>query len=467
MPPVSISIPSPAAAILRRLERAGYEAWLVGGCVRDALLGLSPQDWDVCTSALPEETAAALHGWKILPTGLRHGTVTVVLEGSPWEVTTYRADGPYADHRHPAAVTFLSRVEGDLARRDFTINAMAYDPARGLIDPYGGRQDLAAGLLRCVGEPARRFEEDALRMLRAARFCAQKGLVAEPATAAAVLAGRQGLRAVSAERVLAELTQLLCGAWAEGALLAFGELLAVPIPELAPLFGFAQQNPHHDRDVWAHTAAVVGGTPPQPALRWAALLHDIGKPACFTQDQNGVGHFYGHAQKSCELAGALLRRLRMDTATRGRVLALVQYHDLPLAPDKKQLRRLLNRLGGEEPLRQLIALHRADTMGQAPCCQGRLALYDQTEAALAELLAGDACFSLKDLAVNGRDMAALGLAGREIGGALRACLDAVLEGGLPNEREALLGYAAAQSPRPAAAPKGEGPNGEEAPKGRH
>lgn len=469
--PAAFLLPPQPQTALRLLAQAGFEGVLVGGAVRDLLCGVQPKDWDLATNALPEETRAVFAGYPVIDTGLKHGTVTVVIDRMPLEVTTYRVDGAYTDHRRPDGVAFTRSLPQDLARRDFTINAMAYDPARGLIDPYGGRQDLAAGLLRCVGEPARRFEEDALRMLRAARFCAQKGLTAEPATAAAVLAGREGLRAVSAERVLAELTQLLCGAWAKEALLAFGELLAVPMPELAPLFGFAQQNPHHDRDVWAHTTAVVGSAPPQPALRWAALLHDIGKPACFTQDPNGVGHFYGHAQKSCELAGALLRRLRMDTATRSRVLALVQYHDLPLAPDKKQLRRLLNRLGGEEPLRQLIALHRADTMGQAPCCQGRLALYDQTEAALAELLAGDACFSLRDLAVNGRDMAALGLAGREIGGALRACLDAVLEGELPNEREALLGYAAAQSPRPDAAPKreapkGEEPNGEGAPKGR-
>lgn len=446
MPGCFVLPPQPQTA-LRLLAQAGFEGVLVGGAVRDLLSGLPPKDWDLATNALPGETRAVFAGFPVLDTGLAHGTVTVLIDHMPLEITTYRVDGAYTDHRRPDEVAFTRSLAQDLARRDFTVNAMAYSPASGLIDPFGGRQDLAAGILRCVGEPARRFEEDALRMLRAARFCAQKNMTAEPATAAAIEAGKGQLRLVSAERILAEMTRLLCGGAAQKALLAFAGLLAVPIPELAGMFGFAQHNPHHDRDVWAHTAAVVQNIPPEPALRWAALLHDVGKPCCFTQEAGGTGHFYGHAEKSCELAQNILHRLRMDTATRTRVLALIRMHDLPIAPDKKQLRRLLNRLGGEECVRQLIALHRADTLGQAPCCQKRLPLYEQAEAALAELLAENACFSLKDLAVNGQDMAALGLAGREIGQALRACLEAVLAERLPNEREALLEFArtAAQS----------------------
>lgn len=456
-------LPPPPQTALLRLGQAGFEGVLVGGAVRDLLSGEAPKDWDLATNALPEETRAVFAGYPVIDTGLAHGTVTVVIDRMPLEITTYRVDGTYTDHRRPDEVSFTRSLAEDLARRDFTVNAMAYSPSSGLVDPFGGRRDLAAGILRCVGEPALRFGEDALRMLRAARFCAQKGLTAEPATAAAIQAGREQLRMVSAERILSEMTRLLCGTAAEKALLEFAGLLAVPIPELAPLFGFAQHNPHHNRDVWAHTAAVVGSAPPEPALRWAALLHDIGKPCCFTRDANGVGHFYGHAEKSCELAAEILRRLRMDNATCSRVLALVQYHGLPLAPDKKQLRRLLNRLGGEEPLRQLIALHWADTLGQAPCCRERLSTYEQAERMLKELLAANACFSLKDLAVNGRDMAALGLAGREIGAALRACLEEVLAGRLPNEQKALLGFAraAAHSADPAkkrADAAGQSPN---------
>ena len=253
--------------------------------------------------------------------------------------------------------------------------------------------------------------------------------------------GRRGriiaISSVAAERVHSELTRLLCGPGAEEVLLKYGDVLAVPIPELAPMFGFQQHNSHHDRDVWAHTAAVVGAVPPRPVLRWAALLHDVGKPECFTADEKGTGHFYGHARRGAELADAVLSRLRFDTRSRGRIVELIRRHDGPIPPEERAVARLLSRMG-PEGTEELIALHRADTLGQSPLCRGRLADYDRAEELRRELLEREACFSLKDLAVNGRDLLAMGLRGRAVGRGLDICLSAVLDGRVPNRREELL-----------------------------
>ena len=436
----ALHLPGPVQSVLQALEKAGFEAAVVGGAVRDALRGEAPGDWDVATSARPAQVQAALSGWRVEGTGLRHGTVTAVVDGMPVEVTTYREDGAYSDHRRPDEVRFTGSLAEDLARRDFTINAMAWSPRRGLVDPFGGRADLARGLVRCVGEPARRFSEDALRILRALRFAAVYDMQIEPATEAALDAHKALLRAVSAERVQAELAKLLCGKAAGRVLTQYAGVLAAVLPEVRPMFGFDQKNPHHDRDVWAHTAAVVDGVPPRPALRWAALLHDSGKPACFSQDAQGVGHFYGHAEKSVAIAQGVLERLRFSHALRGEVLALVQRHDAPLVPQSRAVRRLLRRMG-EAGARDLIALHEADALGQAPSSRARLETYRQVRDILDELVAQNACFSLRSLAVNGRDMLALGLEGPQIGKALAACLDEVTGERLPNERAALLRFA--------------------------
>ena len=354
---------------------------------------------------------------------------------------TYRVDGGYSDHRRPDSVTFTRSLRADLLRRDFTMNALAYNPQTGLVDICGGAEDLARGVVRCVGEPERRFREDGLRILRALRFASVLGFTIEPETAAAIHRCAELLRYLAAERMLSELTKLLCGQNAGAVLREFSDVLAVPIPELRPMFGFAQHNPHHDRDVWQHTVAVVEHIPPEPVLRWAALLHDVGKPPCFSLADDGVGHFYGHAAKSTELADAILTRLRMDTAGRTRITQLIRYHDLPIAPEAKPIRRLMHKLG-VEPVRQLFALHIADTCGQSTVCAGRVQTYQEAGRVLDALLAADACFSLRDLAVNGSDLLALGLRGRAVGAALQACLDAVMDERVANEREALLAYAA-------------------------
>ena len=432
-----MTIPPFAAEILRALEGAGHEAYCVGGCVRDTLLGRVPEDWDIATSARPEETLA-LFGGDALPTGLRHGTVTVRRGEGGAEVTTFRRDGGYADHRRPESVAFTASLAEDLARRDFTVNAMALSLRGELHDPFGGRRDLEAKCIRCVGEPARRFGEDALRILRGLRFAAVLDFSVEPATAA-LSAAREDLRFIAPERIFTEVRKLLLAPRPSPVLRRFPEVFGVFWPELLPMPGYDQRNFHHCYDLWEHTLHALDAAPAEESLRFAALLHDVGKPACFSLDADGVGHFYGHAAKSAELADAMLARLRVPNALRQEVGELIRRHDTPLPGiPEANLRRLLRRLG-EERLRRLIALQRADNLAQAPAFRAeRSAGLDQVLRRLDALLAEDACFSLRQLAVNGRDLLALGLRGPEIGAALDLLLNEVVEGRAPNDREALL-----------------------------
>lgn len=432
-------LPSQVLQAIDRLNAAGHRAYLVGGAVRELLRGRGAlTDFDLTTSARPEETERVFSDCRLVETGLKHGTVTVLLGGLPLEITTFRVDGAYSDGRHPDGVAFTPSLERDLERRDFTINAMAYHPREGLIDLHGGRADLMAGLVRCVGGPDRRFQEDGLRMLRGMRFAAVLGFRLEAETGAALLRNRALLDGIAHERVREELTKLLRGRSAGRILEEYAPVAAQVLPELEPTFGFDQRNPWHDRDVWRHTLAAVDAAPATPVLRWAALLHDLGKPACFTLDEKGVGHFYGHGEESARLAGQILSRLRFDTDTRQRIVALVAMHDRPIIPERCPIRRLLARLGPEGTA-ELIALHRADNAAQSALAAGRQGELDRAQAVLDQLLAEGACFQKKDLAVNGRDMLALGLRGREIGRALDRCLEAVLTEQLPNQREALLG----------------------------
>ena len=431
-------LPHEVQAILHRLNDAGHQAYLVGGCVRDMLLGTAPHDWDITTSAMPEETMALFDHFAI-PTGLQHGTVSV-RSGAIWcEVTTFRADGEYPDHRHPAAVTFTRSLHEDLRRRDLTVNAMAMDVDGVLHDPFGGQEDLRHGILRCVGKPTQRFSEDALRILRTLRFSATLGFLIDEDTRRAMHLQRGDLAYVAAERVREELTKLLCGKGAGAILRDYADVIAVSIPELAPLFGFEQHNPHHDKDVWEHTIAVVDSIRPEPVLRWAALLHDAGKPSCFAMGDDGLGHFYGHAAQSTSIADSILSRLRFDHASRERIVRLVRYHDMPITADRKQIKRLLSK-HGEEAARQLIALHRADACGQSALCASRLAMFDEAAGLIDELLAEESCFSLKDLSIKGDDVMALGFRGKEVGKALQACLDAVLDERVHNDRDELLAF---------------------------
>ena len=445
-------LPTPVSDLLTRLTQAGFSAYVVGGCVRDSLLGLVPHDWDICTSALPEQMQSVFRDFNTVETGLKHGTLTVVVEHTPYEVTTYRIDGDYTDHRHPDSVSFVDDLTQDLARRDFTVNAIAYSPEKGLQDPFGGQTDLSAGLIRCVGEPEQRFEEDALRVLRALRFASVYDFTIEPATASALRKKAPDLKLVAGERIREELLKLLCGKAAGRILREHPEVLAEIIPEIRPMIGYNQQNHHHSYDLWEHTVRGIEGVPADPVLRLTMLLHDTGKPRSRTTDEKGEGHYYGHARVSEVIAGKTADILRLDNVFRARLSTLVLHHDTPLRTgsggintDRSFLLRRLNRFG-EENLRALFLIHCADrtATGYSTPEREKARLRDRM-AALDELLAEQPCFTLKDLAVNGRDIMAAGLKGKEVGEALQTLLEAVMDGRVPNEKEALLAYLAGNS----------------------
>ena len=435
-------IPEFVKNLLCTLESAGHQAWCVGGCVRDLRLGRTPVDWDVTSSALPEETMA-LFGERAVPTGLKHGTVTVRTEDQPVEVTTFRKDGAYRDHRRPETVTFTDSLEEDLRRRDFTVNAMALDLRGTFRDPFGGLGDLERGILRCVGEPERRFHEDALRILRGLRFSACLGFVLEEKTASAIREKKELLRDIAPERVWAELSRLLTGRWADEVLRAYPEVVGVFWPELLPMIGFDQRTRHHCYDVWEHTLHALAAVEPDVVLRCTMLLHDVGKPEMFTLDDRGHGHFKGHPARSAALTEDMLRRLRVDNATRETVVRLVEWHDRNIPRTDQGLRRALRDLG-EADLRRLLAVKRADNQAQAH--QDLLGEIDKAETILDRLLAEGACVSLGQLAVRGGDLAALGLRGPAIGRMLDLLLDRVVDGDVPNEREILLKTAAGLLP---------------------
>ena len=430
---------------INALEAAGFAAYAVGGCVRDALLGLEPQDYDLCTAALPEQTEAVFADRRLVLAGKKHGTVGVITEEGVVEITTFRTEGAYLDNRHPEWVEFVEDVTGDLARRDFTVNAMAFSPTRGFADPFGGREDLQNQILRAVGDPEQRFREDSLRILRGARFAAKYRLEPDPETKQAMFALSGLMENLARERVFEELGKLLLHCDARR-LLEFSPIVTAVIPELAPCVGFDQHNPHHLYDIFEHTARVVEAVPPVPALRWAALLHDVGKPASFTQEENGRGHFYGHPRISAELADRILRRLKAPTALREDVVFLCDRHMVTLEPDPKILRRRLNQYG-EERTRLLLPLQRADLLGTGTRTGDEAAFFHTVEACLRDLLAQAQCFRIKDLAVNGNDLMALGLQGKAIGQTLQYLLEQVMEERIPNEKAALL-EACNATPRP-------------------
>ncbi|MBQ1442182.1 MAG: HD domain-containing protein [Clostridia bacterium] len=433
------NIPDGALTVLETLERAGYEAWLVGGCVRDHLMGKTPKDYDAATSAPAEAVIGIFQDFRVIETGLRHGTVTVISNEMPVEVTTYRVDGSYSDGRHPDSMSFTTDIREDLSRRDFTVNAIAFSPRRGFLDPFGGEEDLRSGIIRCVGEPAKRFEEDALRILRALRFASVLGFEIEENTREAIHKCGSLLGRIAVERITQELFGILCGENVGSVLRNYNDVIAVIIPPISALFGFEQHNPHHDSDVWEHTVRVVEASPPDAALRLAALLHDVGKPQCFTLDESGIGHFYGHAVKSGEIArGIFADNISTDRKTQERVLLLVENHGEELIPERRTVRRRLAKYG-EEALRQLIALNRADIAGQSPDFSAeKLARLDMFDALLGEVVKENACTTLRNLNINGGDLIAMGVPeGPAVGRILKRLLSEVCDETLTNSREAL------------------------------
>lgn len=431
-----MKLPQTIVNILNTLESHGFAAYVVGGCVRDSLLGLTPADFDLCTSALPEQMEQVFAGQRLVLAGEKHGTVGVCTDTGVVEITTFRTEGDYRDSRHPDWVRFVGDVEQDLARRDFTVNAMAYSPTRGFADPFGGRQDLEKKILRAVGAPEKRFREDALRILRGVRFAVRYGLTVEPETRRAMDDQAGGLDSLSRERVFEELSKLL--PLVTGAdLLEFASIMGAAIPELAPTIGFDQHSPHHAYDLYTHVAYVTGAVPGELTVRWAALLHDIGKVSTFTRDETGRGHFYGHASAGAELAEQVLLGLKAPNRLRCQVVELIGAHMTRLQPDKKQLRRQLSRLGWEQ-LEREFWLQQADMSSKGVTEPGEGEIFPEIRRLLEEIRREDSCLKITDLVVNGEDLMALGYQGRQIGECLHWLLEQVLEETLPNDRQALL-----------------------------
>ena len=433
-----MSLPNSVLALIDRLETAGFPTYAVGGCVRDMILGLPPQDYDLCTAALPEQTEAVFSDYSLVLAGKKHGTVGVITPGGVVEITTFRTEGGYGDNRHPDWVKFVPDIREDLARRDFTVNAMAWSPKRGFADPFGGQADLRDHILRAVGDPATRFREDSLRILRGVRFAVRYGLEPEEKTCRAMEELAFLMDNLARERVFDELCKLL-PLVNTADLLRFAPVLTAVIPELNPMLGFDQHTPHHAFDLFTHTAHVVEKIPKQLSLRWAALLHDTGKVPTFTQDENGRGHFYGHAGESAKLADHILRRLKAPTALREETVLLIELHMTRLEPTKKVIRRWLSRLG-RETLNRLLLLQKADTLSKGVDVTDELPHFDRLQTILDEIEAENACLSLKDLAVKGNDLMALGYTGKDIGITLNKLLDLVLDEQLSNEKDTLLHY---------------------------
>lgn len=443
-----LNLPRGAAFVLERLKESGHEAYVVGGCVRDALLGREPKDWDVCTGALPEEMQRIFADCHVIETGLKHGTLTVMYDHEPYEVTTFRMDGEYTDHRHPDEVIFVEDVVEDLARRDFTVNAMAWRPETGLVDAFGGRQDLQDGIIRCVGDAVRRFDEDALRIMRALRFAAVYGFSIEEKTAQAIHDMKDTLRNVAAERIRAELAKLLCGEGAGRILREYRDVIFTIIPQLKATEGFNQHTPHHAFDVWEHTVQAVEHVPPVEVMRLTMLLHDVAKPVVFFIDEKGVGHSWGHRKEGERIAREVLAALKVDNATMERVALLVRNHYLELLevqPVRLAMRRVLAQFGHEAAF-QLLAVHRADDLSKGILPDATVnEKYDRLTAALESVAAENPCVTLKDMAVNGRDLMSEGIAkGKQLGETLQWLLDGVVDERLPNERQALLDAARAR-----------------------
>ena len=432
-----MALPEHVRQCMDILSRAGHRVFLVGGCVRDALLGLVPHDFDLCSDALPEQKRQLFVGFPLVLTGLKHGTVGVITGGEVVEITTFRTECGYSDNRHPDSVAFTGTIEEDLRRRDFTVNAIAWHPDLGFVDPFSGRVDLERRVLRAVGDPEKRLQEDSLRILRGVRFAVRFSLTPEENTFRTMeqLAGL--MDNLAAERVFDELCKLIPLVTAAD-LLRFGRILAAAIPELDPMLGFDQRCPPHAYDLFTHTAHVVEAVPPELPLRWAALLHDVGKIPTFTQDENGRGHFQGHASVSASMADTILRRLKAPTQLREQAVNLISHHMTRLEPDKKLLRRRLSRMGWNT-VQDLLLLQEADMGSKGTGKPEEMEQFAIIRHLLEQIRAENACLTVKDLAGSGRDLMELGFApGPALGKCLDSLLSAVLEETLPNDRSALL-----------------------------
>ena len=435
---MKIQLPEKVNSIIKTLQAHGYEAYAVGGCVRDSILGRVPDDWDITTSALPEETKELFS--RTFDTGIEHGTITVLLDKEAFEVTTYRVDGKYEDSRHPSEVSFTRSLQEDLLRRDFTINAMAYNDADGLVDIFGGMEDLRAGVIRCVGDAIARFSEDALRILRAVRFAAQLGFEIEKGTEEGIRTLAPNLSLISAERIQVELVKMLTSS-NPGHLKKAYELgiTKVILPEFDQMMATTQENIHHSYTVGEHTLLGMQSVPADKVLRLAMLFHDMAKPQTKTMDENGVAHFHMHSADGVELTKSVLRRLKFDNDTMNKVVKLVCYHDLRIPATPRSVRRAMNKVG-TELFPQYLAVRKADTLAQSDYMrEEKLQNIEDVKRIYEEILRNRECVSLKELAVSGSDLIAAGMKpGKAIGELLAYLLDHVLEYPEDNTKETLL-----------------------------
>ena len=439
---MTIFVPADVQQIIDRLEASGHSAYIVGGCVRDAIMGRIPHDYDICTSALPDEVLAIFSDRKVIETGLKHGTVTVQGDEDYYEVTTYRVDGEYTEGRHPDEVKFVDDVVEDLSRRDFTINAMAYNAHTGLMDPFHGYDDIQNGLIRCVGNPVSRFSEDALRIMRAVRFAATCGFTIHHDTHEAMLSLRHLLAQVSEERKTSELCKMLVHADVD-LLTTYRDVFATFVPELQATFDFAQNNPHHIYDVYTHIAHSVAKAPQDVHIRLALMLHDIAKPNTYVEDDAGVGHFYGHASEGAEMSKEIMKRMRLDNDTIAIVSELISSHDMATSTSLKAVRRMISKMG-EDQTRRLIEVMRADKLAQSKNADTlkNLEVLDVMENNIDVVKANNECFTLKNLAINGHDLIGLGIKdGKLIGRTLNHLLDIVLAEPEKNAKNILIALA--------------------------
>lgn len=435
---MTMDMPKNADIAINLLQSAGFEAYAVGGCVRDSLLGKTPNDWDITTSAKPEDMKSVFADFHCIDTGIKHGTVTVVIDGEPLEITTFRLDGEYEDNRHPKSVTFTSNLGADLGRRDFTVNAMAYSKKTGTVDLFGGQNDLKNKIIRCVGDPDRRFNEDALRILRALRFASALDFEIEEKTAQSLLKNRALLGNISEERIAKELLKLVCGKGAKRILTDFAPVLFEILPELQPMYKNSHDNPHHCYDIYEHTLIAVESIDPEPTLRFAMLLHDCGKPAVKKFDENGVAHFYGHQRISAEISAQILARLKVSNKFRDEILFLVSNHDRwELYENTEKMPRYLSKFGLDGVL-NLLKVMRADVLAQSPEYRYRLDQIADAEETAKNLAAQKPCLSLSELQINGRTLMDIGIPqGRKLGAVLAQLLDEVIDGVTKNTQEAL------------------------------
>lgn len=433
-----MDMPKNVDIAINLLQSAGFEAYAVGGCVRDSLLGKTPNDWDITTSAKPEDMKSVFAEFHCIDTGIKHGTVTVVIDGEPLEITTFRLDGEYEDNRHPKSVTFTSNLGADLGRRDFTVNAMAYSKMTGIVDLFGGQNDLKNKIIRCVGDPDRRFNEDALRILRALRFASALDFEIEEKTAQSLLKNRALLGNISEERIAKELLKLVCGKGAKRILTDFAPVLFEILPELQPMYKNSHDNPHHCYDIYEHTLIAVESIDPEPTLRFAMLLHDCGKPAVKKFDENGVAHFYGHQRISAEISAQILARLKVSNKFRDEILFLVSNHDRwELYENTEKMPRYLSKFGLDGVL-NLLKVMRADVLAQSPEYRYRLDQIADAEETAKNLAAQKPCLSLSELQINGRTLMDIGIPqGRKLGAVLAQLLDEVIDGVTKNTQEAL------------------------------